>query len=342
MTVKAHFGNPMIEQRNLAAGKAVVELDKVVLKVSGADALPWLHAMFTADFKNLKAGESREALWLDVQGHVKHEFHAYYDGSAVWLLLRSADVAAVTRAMNMHIFREKVDAIQDCSADFSVFGVFGSEGAALDGAEISWRDPWPSVVPGGARYAAGVPSGWNFTEHVVEKSKATEFASSLDRVGTDAFEALRIQAHRPSIDDVDEKTLPNELDWLATAVHMSKGCYRGQEAVAKTHNLGHPPRRLTFLHLDGTSHDIPVAGDEIFEYTDGKPGERAVGRVTSVGQHFEAGPIALALLKRSLDPDAELLVVSEHGEYSAKQEIIVPVDAGKAAGIKRPNLLMGK
>ena len=342
MTVKAHFGNPMIEQRSLAAGKAVVELDKVVLKVTGADALPWLHAMFTADFKNLKTGESREALWLDVQGHVKHEFHAYYDGSAVWLLVRTDDVAAVTRAMNMHIFREKVDAINDASGEYSVFGVFGDAGAALEGSVISWSDPWPKVVAGGARYAASVPSGWNFTEHVVEKAKEADFAPEFERVGTDAFEALRIEAHRPSINDVDEKTLPNELDWLATAVHMSKGCYRGQEAVAKTHNLGHPPRRLTFLHLDGTSHDVPLAGDEIFEYQDGKPGERAVGRITSVAQHYQAGPIALALLKRSLDPVAELLVVSEHGEYSAKQEIIVPVDAGKAAGIKRPNLLMGK
>jgi folate-binding protein YgfZ len=342
MTVKAHFGNPMIEQRQLAAGKAVVEFNKSVLRVSGADALPWLHAMFTSDFKNLKAGDSREALWLDVQGHVKHEFHAYYDGSAVWLILRTADVAAVTRALNMHIFREKVNEIEDLSGQFAVFGVFGDEGAALPGATVSWRDPWPNVVPGGARYAASVPSGWNFTEHVVAAADADKFAAGFDRVGTDAFDALRIEAHRPSIDDVDEKTLPNELDWLATAVHMSKGCYRGQEAVAKTHNLGHPPRRLTFLHLDGTSHDIPVAGDEIFEYTDGKPGERAIGRITSVGQHYEAGPIALALLKRSLDPNADLLVVSEHGEYSAKQEIIVPVDAGKAAGIKRPNLLMGK
>ena len=342
MTVKAHFGNPMIEQRNLAAGKAVVELDKVVIKVSGQDTLPWLHAMFTADFKNLKVGESREALWLDVQGHVKHELHAYFDGTFVWLLVQKDHVQSVIHALGMHMFREKIDEVEQFRDAYSVFGVFGAAGAALEGSAISWSDPWPNIVPGGARYAASVPSGWNFTEHVVEKAKVADFAREFERVGTDAFEALRIEAHRPSINDVDEKTLPNELDWLATAVHMSKGCYRGQEAVAKTHNLGHPPRRLTFLHLDGTSHDIPLAGDEIFEYQDGKPGERAVGRITSVAQHYEAGPIALALLKRSLDPVAELLVVSEHGEYSAKQEIIVPVDAGKAAGIKRPNLLMGK
>jgi folate-binding Fe-S cluster repair protein YgfZ len=94
--------------------------------------------------------------------------------------------------------------------------------------------------------------------------------------------------------------------------------------------------------LDGTAHDVPVAGDEIFAFEAGVRSERAVGRITSVAQHYEAGPIALALLKRNLDVDAELLVVSEHGEYSAKQEVIVPADAGKAAGLKRPNLLMGK
>jgi len=233
MTVKAHFGNPMIEQRKLAAGEALVQFDKSVLRVTGADALSWLHAMFTSDFKNLKEGESREALWLDVQGHVKHEFHAVYDASGVWLILRSSDAAAVTRALNMHIFREKVNEIEDLTGQFAVFGVFGDEGSRLEGATFSWRDPWPNVVPGGARYAAGVPSGWNFTEHVVATAEVDRFVAGFAQAGIDAFEALRIAAHRPSIEDVDDKTLPNELDWLATAVHMSKGCYRGQEAVAK-------------------------------------------------------------------------------------------------------------
>jgi folate-binding protein YgfZ len=137
----------------------------------------------------------------------------------------------------------------------------------------------------------------------------------------DAAEALRIAAHRPrQITEVDDRTLPHELDWLSTAVHLRKGCYRGQETVAKVHNLGHPPRRLTFLHLDGSNHLLP---EETEVTLDGK----AVGRVTSVAQHFEMGPIALAVLSRSTPADATLMV----GRVSASQEVIVTADAGKAA-----------
>jgi len=337
MAAKQHFGNPMIEQRTLAAGRGIVELAKSVIQVTGADRLDWLHSMLTSDIKNLTPGQSREALLLDPQGHVQHEFHIVDDGETTWLIVATDAAAEILKYLDRMMFRSKV-VLADRTDEFVVFGVH----AQLASEGVVWQDPWPEVVAGGARYAAGAPSGWVYQEHVIATDAAAAFAPQLERVGTLAHEALRIEAHRPSILDVDDKTLPHELDWLATAVHLSKGCYRGQEAVAKTHNLGHPPRRLTFLHLDGTAHDVPLAGDEIFTFDSGQRGERAVGRITSVGQHYEAGPIALALLKRNLDIDAELLVVSEHGEYSAKQEVIVPVDAGKAAGLKRPNLLMGK
>ncbi len=72
--------------------------------------------------------------------------------------------------------------------------------------------------------------------------------------GFDAYEALRVEARRPRFGvDTDHRTIPNELQWLRTAVHLDKGCYRGQETVARVHNLGRPPRRLVLLHLDGVS-----------------------------------------------------------------------------------------
>jgi folate-binding Fe-S cluster repair protein YgfZ len=118
---------------------------------------------------------------------------------------------------------------------------------------------------------------------------------------------------------------------------MSKGCYRGQETVAKVHNLGHPPRRLTFLHLDGSGHFLPSTGDEIFVAGD----DRVRGHITSAAQHHESGPIALALLSRSVPEDAQLIVRGENGEIDANQEVIVPASAGKAADIPKRNLLMG-
>ena len=335
MEIKTHFGNPLIEQRNLAAGLAKVFLAKSVIEVSGEDRLEWLHSMLTSDFLNLKPGLSREALLLDVNGHVLNEFHAVALDDAVWLIVDTSAVASLMTHFDRMIFRSKVE-VRDRSADFAIFGLHG-DAAASEAVEATWVDGWPLVALGGARYAASVPSGWKYREVVVKASEADTFAPSLLPAGTDAQLALRIAAHRPAVEDVDARSLPHEHDWLASAVHLTKGCYRGQEAVAKTHNLGHPPRRLTLLHLDGSNHSLPERGDEV--ELDGA----VVGTVANVAQHHEAGPIAFALLKRNAATDAELLVVGSSGDrWSATQEIIVPPTAGKANDAPRRNLLMGK
>jgi folate-binding Fe-S cluster repair protein YgfZ len=99
------------------------------------------------------------------------------------------------------------------------------------------------------------------------------------------------------------------------------------------HNLGHPPRRLVMLHLDGSGHLLPELGAEV------SLGEVVVGKVTSAAQHHEMGPIALALVTRRTDEAAELSV----GGIAAAQELIVPASAGKAANIDaQRTLLMGK
>ena len=124
---------------------------------------------------------------------------------------------------------------------------------------------------------------------------------------------------------MDATTIPHELDWLRSAVHLTKGCYRGQETVAKVHNLGHPPRRLVMLHLDGSDGVLPAAGDEVAGL--GRDGDTVVGRVTAAALHHELGPIALAVVKRSTDPAATLTVATADGT-------IVPGRAGarRAAG----------
>jgi len=162
---------------------------------------------------------------------------------------------------------------------------------------------------------------------------------SHDWAGIDAIDALRIAAHRPTAAEVDEKSLPHELDLLASAVHLTKGCYRGQETVAKVHNLGHPPRRLVMLHLDGSGHLLPRVGDEVA--TVAEP-DKIRGKVTAVGQHHEMGPIAFAVLGRNTPIDAPLLVLGESDPIDATQEVVVPQDAGKTVDVpKLPRLLLG-
>jgi folate-binding protein YgfZ len=165
---------------------------------------------------------------------------------------------------------------------------------------------------------------------VIERDRLVELEDH-PVAGLLALEALRIAAWRPrAATEVDATTIPHELDWLRSAVHLSKGCYRGQETVAKVHNLGHPPRRIVLLHLDGSEGVLPEPGADVVL------GETVIGRVTSVALHHELGPIALAVVKRSTDPLATLGVRSGAGAVlAAAQEIIVPPDAGAAADVPR-------
>ena len=104
------------------------------------------------------------------------------------------------------------------------------------------------------------------------------------------------------------------MGWIGPAVHLAKGCYRGQETVARVHNLGHPPRRLVLLHLDGSDNRLPAHGDPVLL------GDREIGWVATAVQHHELGPIATAVIKRTVPVDAALIVRTAEGEVAAAQE----------------------
>jgi len=336
-----HFGNPLIEQRSLAAGDAAVNLGpRGIITVSGPDRLDWLHSLLSQNLKNLLPGVSAEALLLDPQGHIEQVVHFIDDGESSWLTVEELGAQDFFNWLKKMVFRMKVE-VQDRSQEFAVIGHLGSGVAKAfvsNQVALVWQDPWPGVVTGGVRYSMARPAKWAWTESLVEVAKLDDALAEYEKAGTLAYDALRIEAHRPRhLTEVDTKALPHEFDWMSTAVHMSKGCYRGQETVAKVHNLGHPPRRLTFLHLDGSGHFLPSAGDEVFVVGE----ERSRGHITIAAQHYESGPIALALLSRSVPEDAALVVRGESGEIDANQEVIVPASAGKAADIPKRNLLMG-
>jgi folate-binding protein YgfZ len=315
------FGNPLVEQRDLLSGKSSVLLDSKVITVSGDDRLKWLHALLSQNLVNLKPGESCEALLLNPQGHIESALHIVDDGSTTTLIV-DAKAAEHTIA---HLTRMKLRTRVEITLHEEL-QVFGSFGAPLEGAKLVWHDPWPAIYPGGYRYATATGEPWDYFESV--GAPAPEL-----QAGMVALEAIRVAAFRPGLEEVDEKTLPHELDWLATGVHLSKGCYRGQESVAKVHNLGHPPRRLVLLHLDGSGHLLPQIGAKVFL------GETEVGRITSAGTHYEAGAIALAVIKRNVAEDALLEV---EGNISASQQVIVPQSAGKVVTVPRNKLMMGR
>ncbi len=157
---------------------------------------------------------------------------------------------------------------------------------------IARRMPWP---------------GPSSVDLLVPRSELDDWWNRLTDAGARpagswTFDALRVESLRPKLGvDTDERTIPHEVNWIGSAAHVAKGCYRGQETVAKVHNVGRPPRNMVLLHLDGSQEIYPETGDPVLL------GERTVGRVGSVAQHHELGPIALALLKRSTPMDAELV-----------------------------------
>ncbi|TFC11193.1 folate-binding protein [Cryobacterium algoritolerans] len=352
--VAAHYGNPMIEQRRLLAGEAVVDLsNRGVLGVAGPDRLTWLNSISSQELRSLAPGQSAETLLLDPNGRIEYAMDVIDDGVETWLILEAGELPGLHTWLDKMRFTLRVQVV-DHSLAYAVIGTMAVDPAAVhlapaapNGVALTWRDPWSSVGNGGFQYAdapAHPAADWHWTEALVLRDRLPALrdavrAGTVSAAGTLALEALRIAAWRPRrATEVDEKTLPHELDWLRSAVHLNKGCYRGQETVAKVHNLGHPPRRLVLLHLDGSDAVLPVHGDEVEatkQLADGETERRGVGVITSSARHHELGPIALAVIKRTVPADITLHVQSQGISVAAAQEVIVPQSAGSVAEIPR-------
>lgn len=314
--VAAHYGDPMREQRLLAEGLAVVDLShRGVVTVTGPDRLTWLHSMTTQHLTGLAPRTSRESLVLSPKGHIEHALHLVDDGETTWVTVEPGGASALVAWLNSMRFMLRVE-VADVTADWAVLGEpIGAESAP--GEPLAWVDPWPSLVGDTAAYGPveGHPGeGRAWRELVVARPALEAAVGDRPLAGTWAAEALRVMAWRPRLGaETDHRTIAHEVDWLRTAVHLHKGCYRGQETIARVHNLGRPPRRLVFLHLDGSGHVLPDAGAPV------RFGDREVGRITTVARHHEDGPVALAVIKRSIPEDVDLLV----GETAASQTVVV-------------------
>jgi folate-binding protein YgfZ len=337
-----HYGNPLGEQKRLAAGEAVVDLsDRAVVTLTGPDRLSWLDSLTSQSIKGMRPGDSGETLQLDVNGRLEYAIRLIEDGETAWLLVDADQADGLVAWLTKMRFMLRVE-IADRTADYATIGALGSapfesagiESAAPNGVPLVWNDPWSTVVAGGHQYAhvAEHPGAdWRYSERLIDRG-ALAAASAMPAAGTLALEALRVAAWRPRFaTEVDEKSIPHELDWLRSAVHLTKGCYRGQETVAKVHNLGHPPRRLVLLHLDGSDGVLPAPGDSVVS----AGLDESIGVVTTSAIHYELGPIALAVIKRSTEHDAKLDVLSEGIRIAAAQEVIVPRDAGAEANVPR-------
>ena len=271
-----HFGEPNKEQKELVSGNGWVDLShRGVISISGKDRLTWLHALTTQHLEMLTPGDWQEALILDTQGHIVEQLFLVDDGSTTWIHTEAQRCEPLIEYLEKMKFMLDVDVI-DQSNNYAVLRAAG----AADNI--------------GGPYAL-VPRG-----DLVDTVDA--FNNAHTQVGIWALEALRVAQGRARLFfEVDHKSIPNELGFLNKAVHMQKGCYRGQETVAKVFNLGQPPRKLVLLHLDGSMVELPEHGTKI------TLDDKEIGYIGTVARHYELGPIALGVIKRNTPQVAQLL-----------------------------------
>ncbi|MCM2577311.1 CAF17-like 4Fe-4S cluster assembly/insertion protein YgfZ [Streptomyces meridianus] len=299
--VAGHYGDPFREQRALADGTGFVDLShRGVVTITGEDRLSWLHLLVTQHVSELQPGHATEALVLSAHGHIEHALYLVDDGATTWAHVEPGTQDELVAYLESMKFFYRVE-VKDETDAYAV--------VHLPAGSIA---PTPEGVP--------VRETAHGRDLFLPRPDLAAFAADNGpAAGVLALEALRIEAHRPRLGlETDHRTIPHELGWLGTAVHLEKGCYRGQETVARVHNLGKPPRRLVFLHLDGSEVKLPGHGAPVRLAADGEAG-RQLGFVTSSARHHELGPIALALVKRNVPTDAGLLADST----AAAQEVVV-------------------
>lgn len=346
-----HFGDPFAEQRSATRSAVVVDRsNRPIVAVPGEERLSWLHLVLSQHLTELEQDRGTEALVLDSQGRIDcHMLVAHHEGVVYLDTEEGAQVTSALPTIGVDGRQSLVDYLEamrfwskveprDASDEFAVLSVLGPDaGSVLE--RLGVRAPAGAYevtgLPGGG-FARAVPFGGLYTaDLVVPRESLVDWWTKLTDAGirpagTMAYEALRVEALRPRVGfETDDRSIPHELGWIHVAAHVAKGCYRGQETVAKVHNVGKPPRRMVLLHLDGSVEIRPEVGDPVWN------GDRKVGRVCSVVLHHELGPVALALLKRSAPVDIELVAGDpEEGRAvaAAVDPDSVPPDTGEPPG----------
>ncbi|MCK8645134.1 CAF17-like 4Fe-4S cluster assembly/insertion protein YgfZ [Mycobacterium colombiense] len=334
-----HYGDPLGEQR--AADTEALLVDRShrgVLTLTGNDRQTWLHSISTQFVSDLPDGASTQNLSLDGQGRVEDHWIQTELAGTTYLDTEPWRAEPLLQYLRKMVFWSEVTA---ATADLAVLSLLGprlADQAVLDALGVEALPAELTAIAAGEGFVRRMPStpgGPIELDLLVPRTAAGDWRNRLAQAGVRAggvwaYEAHRVAAVRPRLGvDTDERTIPHEVGWIGGptegAVHLDKGCYRGQETVARVHNLGRPPRMLVLLHLDG-SVDRPSTGDPV------QAGGRTVGRLGTVVDHVDLGPIALALLKRGLPADTELATGAEASVAAVIDADSVPATEQIGAG----------
>ena len=303
-----HYGDPLREQRVLATAAGLVDRShRDVLTVSGPDRLGWLHSICSQHVSDLADGDSTESLVLSPHGHVEQHWQVTELGGTVWIDTEPGAAGEVLAYLEKMRFLKRVD-LADVSGEWAVMSLVGPDSTAVlraAGLPVPDAHRATALPDGGFVRAMSWPGVGGFdlvvAASVHEQTSAMLRAAGAVPAGVWAFEALRVESRRPRLGfETDHRTIPHEVGWIGEAVHLNKGCYRGQETVARVQNLGRSPRRLVFVYLGGESDVLPPAGTPL--EVDG----RTVGFLGTTVHHHEMGPVGLAVIKRSVTGESKI------------------------------------
>lgn len=350
--VPSHYGDPLREQRFISRGGVAVDRShRTVIRVAGPDAAEFLNNLLSQKLDDVPVGFSAAFCDLDMQGRILHHGDITRAEDAFYLDTSSYLGESLLDYLTKMIFWSDVTVEE---ADLGIITVLGAPGSfavpestgAVFSREVDWAGP--------RRIDIAVPR-----EQLSDAYRTlTSADAGLEKAGLMAFTAERVKALEPELRaDLDAKSIPHEAPTLiarggrAGAVHLNKGCYRGQETVARVENLGRSPRLLVLVHLDGSAPAEPEAGSPV------TVGGRTVGRLGTVVHDCDYGPIALALVKRSAlnipatsTSDSPLTLDIEAGDeengtitVSAAVDIdSLPADEGEKAGRAAVDKLRGR
>ena len=349
-----HYGDPLGEQRAAETDAALVDRShRAVLTLTGSDRRSWLHSISTQHVSELPDGASTQNLSLDGQGRVEDHWIQTELGGTTHLDTEPWRGEPLLSYLRKMVFWSDVAPEPADTAVLSLMGPRLADQAVLNVLGLDALPAELTALPlegGGAgggfvRRMPGGPTGQIELDLLVPRAESAAWQGRLAQAGVRpagvwAYEALRVAALRPRLGvDTDERTIPHEVGWIGGpgegAVHLDKGCYRGQETVARVHNLGKPPRMLVLLHLDSAG-ELPSTGEPVLA------GGRAVGRLGTVVEHVDLGPVALALLKRGLPADIELATGPDGAVAAAVDADSLPPDDEVGAGRRAVERLRGR
>ncbi len=296
-----HYGDPLREQKFLTQFETRVDIsNRGVIKITGKDRKTFLHSLTSQHIERMNDKDSTVTLLLSPNGHIEHELHVINNPEEIYLIVENQSLNSILEFLQKMVFLSQVE-ISDVSNDLAT--VFESK-REIDEIYPTWLTPEnylgapiqnAGTSAGGDpnKYVPSRPAKFIGREILIPRNELEKYLLAAKHLaGTWALEAVRIAAGVPRvIVDADHRTIPHEIGLIGNAVHLEKGCYRGQETIARVHNLGKPPRKLVILHLDGSVNRLPKAKSPVI--VDGQE----VGIVGSSAQHFELGPIALAIVK---------------------------------------------